>query len=77
MAKLKLGARKSVPEFPPKDPLDDIVPSNIRLTRRLWERLDRIAGAEDKSRNEVITFFLEWACADYERVKAEKKNHKK
>lgn len=66
-----VGARK-LPAFPPEDPLDEIVPSNVRLRRRDWNRLDLIARAEGKSRNEVIAFFLEWACQDYERVKAAK-----
>lgn len=70
------GARR-LPQFPPKNPLDEIVPSNIRLKQRLWDRLDRIAEAEGKSRNEVIVFFLEWACEDYEEGKAAKTHHSK
>lgn len=65
-----------MPVFPEPDPLDEVVPSNIRLTRRLWDRLERISQLEDKSRNEVISFFLEWACEDYERSRPEKKSKK-
>lgn len=76
MAEPSSGAR-TVPLFPEKDPQDEIVPSNVRLTRRLWDRLERISELEDKSRNEVVAFFLEWACDDYERAKASKQHHHK
>lgn len=63
-----------MPQFPKPDPLEQVVPSNVRLKRRLWARLDEIAKSEDKSRNEVMEFFLTWACEDYD---AGKKNSRK
>ena len=61
-----------LPEFPPKD-AERPVPINIRLPRELWERLDAVAKREGRSRNEVVTFFLRWACDDYEAAQARKK----
>lgn len=60
------------PEFPPEDPKEKIVPISIRLKRRTWDRIERIADEEGRSRNEVVVFFLEWACDDYEAAKARK-----
>lgn len=72
----KAGVRR-LPQFPPKDPLEEVVSSSVRLKQKLWDALDRVASAEGKSRNEVIVFFLEWACQDYEEGKSAKHHHKK
>lgn len=65
--------RRKLPEFPPDDPAKAPIPSNIRLPRKLWDRLDAIAKKERRSRNEVISFFLEWACDDYDLAQQRKK----
>lgn len=62
-----------MPEFPKEDPEKKVTPSNIRLEKRLWDRLDRIARQEGRSRNEVCSFFLEWACDDYDQAQQRKK----
>lgn len=67
---LKRSRKVSPPLFPDEDPSEKIVASNLRLKQRLWDRLDAIAKAEGRSRNEVATYFLEWACTDYEQAKA-------
>lgn len=65
-----------MPEFPKPDALEKIVPSNIRLTRRMWQRLDAVAKAEGLSRAEVIAHFLKWACDDWDVIQATKKRGK-
>lgn len=70
---MKRRGATHLPEFPKEDPEKKVTPSNIRLEKRLWERLDKIAKAEDRSRNEVVAFFLEWACDDYDLAQQRKK----
>ncbi len=60
------GARVA-PLFPAEDPQKKLGSSNVRLERQLWDRLDSVAKKEKRSRNDVIAFFLEWACDDYEK----------
>lgn len=67
---MRKGAR--LPEFPKPDPLKKVIPSNIRLEKGLWLKLDQIAKAENVSRSEVIKVFLEWAVTDWEQAKARK-----
>lgn len=69
---MKKGATR-LPEFPKEDAEKKVIPSNIRLEKRLWARLDLIARAEKRSRNEVVAFFLEWACDDYEQAQQRKR----
>lgn len=61
------------PEFPKPDPLEVIRPNQVRLKQGLWDRLRRIAATEEKSLNEVVSFFLTWACDDYDAAHARKK----
>jgi hypothetical protein len=69
---MKRGANR-LPEFPKEDPKKRIIPSNIRLEKALWERLDHVAKVEGVSRNEVIVYFLTWACNDWELIQQRKK----
>jgi hypothetical protein len=66
-----------VPLFGDDNPAERLEGSQVRLTRRLWERLTLIAERETAirkqrsqkgviSRNDVIQRFLELACDHYE-----------
>jgi len=57
------------PEFPKDDPEEQYQGVNIRLKKRLWRELERIAKEEGKSRNYVVEFFLTWAAEDYRAAK--------
>jgi hypothetical protein len=70
---MKKRRPKSVaPEFPPADPDDEVKPGQVRLQKREWDRLKRIAATEKKSMNDVMAFFLKWAGDDYEAAKMRK-----
>lgn len=69
---------KSVPQFEQPDPDREVLKKQVRLEKRLWERL-KVIGREQtpkRSMNAVIEFFLEWAIEDYELGKAQR-NRKK
>jgi hypothetical protein len=73
LKKKRPGAR--LPEFPKVDPSEEIHANNVRLKRGLWDRLRKIGEEQTpkRSMNQVIEFFLEFACDDYEQAKARKK----
>jgi hypothetical protein len=64
--------KRVAPEFPPPNPDDEIKPGQVRLPKREWDRLKRIASNEKRYMNDVIAFFLKWAADDYELAKAKK-----
>ncbi len=69
---MKRRAKPVPPEFPPPNPDDEIKPGQVRLPKREWDRLKRIASIERRYMNDVIAFFLKWAADDYEQAKAKK-----
>jgi hypothetical protein len=69
---MKRRAKPVAPEFPKPDPDDEVKPGQVRLQKREWDRLKRIAASEKKSMNDVVAFFLKWAGDDYDLANARK-----
>lgn len=63
-----------MPEFPKPPPAKPVRANNIRLSVELWERLKKIGALQEppRSLNEVVAFFLEWACDDWDRIQKDK-----
>ncbi len=43
---------------------DELFGSSVRLPKRMWEQLDKIAKVGALSRNETVIKLLEWAIAE-------------
>ena len=64
------GAAPAVsPIVPPKDPKDETTTSSFRTTQGAMDELDLIAEMEDRSRNEIVNYFLEWGFLQHWREK--------
>lgn len=58
-----------MPVVPPKDPKDETSTTSFRTTVGTLDELDLIAEMENRSRNEILNYMIEWALAQHWREK--------